>query len=446
MQTDRLTPFPPKPLVQIVVPSYCSKCITFLLFGVELQGIFFMCIDKWVATSEFYSLLPYKLFPTDLFLLPIAFCLCIPLLDKRIIRPDMLLLLNYVTFFLIILMWIVLGFANHNPNVLADFRSFFLRPLLSIPFYVLASKASRERLETLFIRLNFALLILFSIVCFLSWMLYFANLRPSQFGFLSMLPALSLFLIHFLYSRHISNKSVFFIFLFFILVMLSVIKSVVASLVICSLLTIFLDRGTAHKLRNNWVKIFIMSIILIFVILTIILAFPAISSSRAVDHVRTAYLKQNAAIRDLSGGRLQIWSLYLGRWNENPLLGNGFGWYASGDLVSHGTGQMKHFDIIYSHNIIVQLLGQMGTAGILLLLAVLSIWLRRRRRRAQSLVDASYRLHHAVSVAVLTLLIASLFGQYLTVATTGYLFWACMGLEAGLARGAALSTIEPQGV
>jgi O-antigen ligase len=170
------------------------------------------------------------------------------------------------------------------------------------------------------------------------------------------------------------------------------------------------------------------------------------AGSVAEQHVLSAYLKQGSSEQDLSGGRFSIWRTGIETWRKRPILGLGFGQPLSG-YVMFGSVAM-FYDVLWPHNIAIQFLYQTGIIGSIILVGIILAWLRGARstvKRTVSVRTADGYVYRAIVVFVVTIFMASLYGQFLLSSTTGFLFWACMGLEAALAvKLTALSVSKKQ--
>jgi len=131
---------------------------------------------------------------------------------------------------------------------------------------------------------------------------------------------------------------------------------------------------------------------------------------------------QSVARRDVTTGRLYLWSKAFGQWQRSPIYGLGLG--------TRITASDNYTFRVY-HNAYVRYAVWTGALGLLIVLASFGLWLRRAWRTLRWEREPSGqwpRLGYVVFVCGIAF--ACLYTEALTSVTLGYLFWAAIALEA----------------
>ena len=445
-----------------------------------------------------FDLLPFYLYPTDLLLLPLSLVLAIYVLDHRIRRVNagrgiLLLWWSICAFALaivsgrllgifrliaflhltdlavipavlsgvviiamarkmqiadtgrgkLLLFWsaicaygTIIGILNGAPYWMGDLREWGLRSVAALTFYYIGLQADLDEVSGKIIRVGIILACLSTVSSVTSYMgLPFGVRGVALHGLMALLLPYSLLLARVLSGSERSPGARLGLGLLALGILATLFKPVVGTFLVCNVAGALTTRGaTERRQQSRWMLVMQVGLLLGAIAFMLFLAFFVGGTGNAVRLIRVAYLKEEDAITDLSGGRLQIWRLGIQTWRENPVFGIGFGQQIVGDFLHYSTGYLHRDKALTPHNLLVQFLYQLGLVGSLPSLILLLGWYRRvRRTMSQSAHVATKPVHHGFVIFLLTGLLASLYGQWVDHTTVGFLWWAAMGLEAALA-------------
>lgn len=460
------------------------------------QGAFFGVVTEWVTGREFliFSLLPFNLYPSDLFVLPlfvgtailaaarwatahgregrkivllggavlglgmaiglgrlggvvpltnaiyatdlllIPWLALVVMLVRSIVRlPSALngrgrLLLGW---WLIFLYGSIVGALNGAPDLLGDVRGFMVRPIVAVAAYFIALQSDLKWVILRFIRIGVLIATILAISSLLQYIGGGSNLGlDGTYGGLALLAPYGLLLAS-LMANKTDSRSLFGLGLLALGILAPLAKPIIGGFLILNLIA-FLSRPRLAVQSSG--SAFRTLLLLGAVIgLLYVLLFSG-GTSIAEDHIRTAYLKEDAAVQDLSGSRLSIWQLGIKTWTESPLIGTGIGYMLQGETLNLTSGQYIYSAQIWTHNIAVQVLFQLGLIGTFLLLAISLKWLRVVFRESGLLSGSYQRMHYGVLVVALTYVLMALYGQFITQSISGFLLWIMLGLEPAIVQ------------
>jgi O-antigen ligase len=403
-----------------------------------LQGAFFSIVDAWVVERRYviFDLLPFYLYPTDLLLLPLSLVLAIYALDYRIRR------VNAGRGKLLLFWWAIctygaiIGILNDAPYWMGDLREWGLRSVAALTFYYIGLQADLDEVSGKIIRVGIVLACLSTVASVTLYMgLPFGVQGITIHGLMALLLPYSLLLARVLSGSGRSPGARLGLGLLALGILAPLSKSVVGAFLICNVVGTLTTHGAAGgRQQSRWMLVMQVGLLLGAIAFILFLAFFVGGTGDAERFIRVAYLKQEDTITDLSGGRLQIWRLGIQTWLENPVFGIGFGQQIVGDFLHYSTGYLYRDEALTPHNLLVQFLYQLGLVGFLPSLTLLLGWYRRvRHTMSQPAHVATKPVHHGFVIFLLTILLVSLYGQWVDNPTVGFLWWAAMGLEAALA-------------
>lgn len=461
-----------------------------------LQGLFLDQITRWVVERRYiiFSLLPFNLYPSDLFLLPGLFLLAVfskktplylptnsnrnhlfsvlilvwwgiaVLLGQRIdalktgntwmafdsVSVFLLIPLLFILFnirrlrvnpvaerqLLLLLWWtacllgLLNGFLSQTSNLLGDGRELILRSLIAAFMFYLGLRTNFVWLSNKLISFGVLFAIVFDVVSIarlagLNFAVSFLGV-PDVHMVLPLLLPLSLALTKALTEK--SNKRLT-LWLYPILIasgiLLTVSKPAVGALVACTVVTIFITR---QNILSSLGTAILYLVLMISVVLGLLWLFDGVTA--AEQHVRSAYLKQDYVVQDLSGTRFTIWQRGIEAWLEKPIIGHGFGYLLSGKTVDIGNGSDIYLSVIWPHNIFIQLLMQTGLVGVGLVIIIVWGWLTQVLGDTKIISNETRWIHASMVAVPVTIGLMAMYGQFLGNMHGGFLLWACVGLEA----------------
>lgn len=498
----------PETQADINSTSSSDYAVFLVLTLFAIQGIFFELITLWVTERRYvvFDILPFNLYPSDLFLLPILFLMglflgrrpaveakrrsldfapvlvlaiwgVVLLLSRSIFKggqdsyldpldsfglllliPVVLIVFRlrhkreipYGTRQMLLLLWwawclfgMLNGFLQQTPNLTGDIRELFVRSLIAVPLFYVG------------MRLNFAWisskLILLGVICALVFGLSgVAHLADISF---SMVPVstsvhgiIPIFLAYSLaLARAVSRKELTALrrwvppLIIAVCILVTLSKPAVGGLLICTVVTLIVARGSILRSLGRS-----LLLLLVTIGMAIGLLWLFNSTSAAEDVVRSAYLKQDYAIQDLSGSRFAIWQKGVDAWLESPIVGHGMGYVLSGRSISISTGAELEIAIIWPHNILVQIMMQTGVVGVILVFLVITGWISQALLDSRGLPREDRWIHQSLVATAITIVFMAFYGQFFGHVHGGFLLWACVGLEAAIVMQRRTSSTSPK--
>lgn len=485
--------------IQYFLVEPIDYAFLFVFVLLMLQGLFFNQVTLWVVERRYFifNLLPFNLYPSDLFLLPVLILLAIfskkrrqhtpnneltnsliplvilvawgiaLLLGRRIgeVDPDQLgalfdffgLLLLIPLFLIIVklrqlhdtpivrrkllllLWWIIFffgtinGFLNQTPNLTGDVRELGLRSLLAIATFYLGLHINLLWISNKIIGVG----IVFSLIIGMTSIAELSGITflPSV-GVHAILPLLlpySLALAKALSGQKNTQSSWIFPFLIALGIMLTVSKPAVGGLILCTLVTVIVIRQRIFSSLGTTILFLILTG---FVIVALFGLFDTTADVQQI--VQSDYLKQDYAVQDLSGSRFAIWEMGIAAWQKRPIIGYGFGYLLSGETINISTGADVYQKVIWPHNIVVQFLMQTGLLGSVLFGVVMVGWFTQVMRDRNILFGQIKWVHAAFVSIPITIVFMALYGQFFGHVHGGFLLWTCIGLEASIISRACL--------
>jgi len=416
-----------------------------LLLGGFLQGVFFGLVEPLVVERSLvvFRLTPFNLFPTDLFLIPLAFVVAVLAPKGRNTSSKSRRTGLLVLWWILCAYGIGLGILHHTPNLSGDAKDMALRSIAAVAFYYIGLQANVGRVLDKIVLVGFALAFLEVSQAFARYLgLPIALYTNSIYGGFVLLLPYGVLLTRFLSGNDKSTSTRLGIVCLALGILAPLAKPVVAAFLLCNLLAAWL---TSSRERQGGIigAVVRVSVVVAAVVFILWLFLFSQGESTAEQHVLRAYLKQNSSAPDLAGGRLSIWKTGIETWRENPIFGVGLGQPLSGHVVIGST--IVFYDILWPHNIAIQFLYQTGLVGSMLLVGIIWGWFRKARstlKRTVSVHTADGHVYRAIVVFVVTIFFASLYGQVFFSSTGGFLFWACMGLEAALVAKLTASSVS----
>jgi len=420
---------------------FYKALLALLAIGI-FQGVFSKVLTPLISERALFifRLVPFNLYPTDLFVLPLALLVAglaagnmpkVPHAKRR----DLIRI-----WWLICFVGIVVGVIHGNQYLTSDIKNLVLRSLFAPAFFYIGLRANLGRAFDKVINLT----IIIAIVYLVSNWLGFLGVRifsglPSQgfnwTGFVLLLPY-SILLARMLTGAENHARNIVKAAIIALSVISSFAKPNVAAWLICTVFAFLMCisvRRVGPKRRIGVVPIALLFSYGALWLLLLLYLTGALESVGAL--VQKTYLKQGpAVVADLSGGRIALYLHAYQKWRASPVLGEGLGSFLSGSIQDPITGLVYYKDYVATHNIAMQLLYQIGALGLFVTVLLVVTWLRRVRSVVLSAANiAPGGDQRGLAVFCLTILVASFYGESVLSASTGFLFWACMGLEAAMA-------------
>lgn len=341
---------------------------------------------------------------------------------------------------LLLLLWwtmcffgILNGFIGQTTNLLGDIRELLLRSLFAVTAYHLGLRVNLFWVNGKLINLGLLFSLVFGLLSITR--LSGISLSPLSLGSTNVhatLPLLlpySLALARALQPQGASTRFWLYPLFLAISILLTLSKPTVIGLLICTAVTIFIVGFDVMSSLRSIIVFLAVSSTLVVIGLSILN-----STSGAEQIVRSAYLKQDYAVQDLSGSRLAIWDMAFQTWLQNPVVGNGYGFLLSGNYIDIHTGSYRYQAILWPHNIVIQILLQTGLLGFAVFIIIVGGWFTQVRDDAFNF-SGQERWAYASYIAVpITILLMAQYGQFWTHVHGGFLLWSCLGLEAALVK------------
>lgn len=461
------------------------------------QGLFFGVISEWVVTRSLpvFDLLPWNLYPTDLlafsllmvagvlaalpqlstrtfshilslplltyfavaliivigrFLTPIPILESIHLTDLLAVAPLFLLPLLWKIFtaanvqpgqsraLLLMAWWLVCiygifnGYLADNANPTAEIRQFFLRSFVAVAVYFIALRVNTQFLLKSVVCIG----VLAAGVNATAGVLGYVGVNVQSifdaglYGALPLLLPYSIALCDVLTSRRPGASRWLLLGILAAGIVAPLAKPAVGAFIVCTLLGMLVTGQMSRRGLSRQIGL------LVTLALAGLLVFGVFSVSGGLDDaeqaIRSRYLKEDKAVQDLSGSRFSIWATGLQRWSESPIVGHGAGYVLQGEALDLRAGQLVYNEQLWPHNILVQLLMTFGVLGVALIAVAILGWILQVRRSMQ--VDSPWRsLQQAMVVTAGTVMLISLYGQFIDQSLSGFVLWFALGMEAALA-------------
>ncbi|MFW6116162.1 MAG: O-antigen ligase family protein [bacterium] len=491
--------------VAVVHIEWPTCLLSFVWAFVALEGLFFESVTDWVVDRQLpvFRLLPFKLYPSDLILLPLLLFAGISAVSVLSLRSrddghdTIPIIVLGVTQFVVAVaarlsmaplpmvgpvMWtdvlfvpgllgiaslivtirglglgsagrlsllmgwwgihllgLVIGVSNGNLGVMADIRTLILRPLMAVMVFFLVLLANISHLLRFIVRAGIALA---------AYLLVASLLRfggPSRLPFSPLYGGIPLLLPYIVVlSRIFANvgkepAQLAMAVLIGLALVSTIAKPLVAGFLVCNVLFLLL---VALVSRRRIIKMGAGVVFLLACAVLLVVAALAISGGLdgAISHVSRAYFKQDAYVQDLTGGRTSIWKLGLQRWLERPVFGHGLGYLLSGEVLKPRLGQTSYVQVVGAHNYVIEMLYKLGGVGTVTLLLLWGSWVRSSLRGVRSHDDRQLLAFHlAFAVLVLGILTMSMYGSHVAHPVAGGLLWFAVGVEAALSTRCLLS-------
>ena len=135
------------------------------------------------------------------------------------------------------------------------------------------------------------------------------------------------------------------------------------SLLTCLVLYLLPREGVNQKAKILWFLLICMSIVVILII------FYSFFRSIPAFYRYLRMYERFIAGQDISSGRIRIWEIAIELFKKSPLIGNGFGSFAT--FISEHYSELFRNQIMNAHNLPLQLLAETGIIGTVLILAPL---------------------------------------------------------------------------
>jgi len=481
----------------LIIPlGWANYVLIFAFTLVMAQAVFYEVVTDWIVKREFiiFALLPFNLYPSDLFLLPllalttifavahfnrrrgslatniipigiVALLQLVLVLAIREIAPiqpfgplpllDLLLISSLsgigmvgiaahnsglntngrqnllLGWWLICLIGIIVGFINQNPDLMGDIRTLVLRSFVAVALFYLVLLIDLSFIFKLILRLGIG----FGIYMTLASILRFANFTflpysPLYGGIALLLPYIFV-LIQMLINPLAGRRETVMLGVLALGIMLTLAKPLIAAFIACNLFGLLLSGRTSLWRQIRWMRIIVFLVSAVILVLILLLFTGGFES--AADYVLRAYFKQGAAVQDLSGNRFLIWRLGLEKWLESPIFGHGFGYLLSGATINLGNGAEDFRETVGTHNFIVEMLYKVGMVGVLPLLLLMVSWIKLSLRALRAHTNPQLIIYQlTMMVLVLTIIVMSWYGSHVAHPIGGFLLWAGLGFEAAL--------------
>jgi hypothetical protein len=422
-----------------------SSFIRFFIFLVLLsglaEGILYGFFFPMVSERKYliFRITPYNLFPTDLFIFPLA--VGVAFLTASLYKSHPKVRNGYIGFLIawvvICIQGILIGLYNGNVYLIGDVKNLALRSLFAPVLFIICSYINLNNTINKIIKIGsfFAIYIIIKNILSYIGINFESQLQPRYY--LSVWPEMvmlfpySLLVVKFLSGTQSRSADRLQLFLLALGCMSDFWKPNVAAFIICSFFA-FVVVATERKfgIMKRFVRILFFVSITIIVLLAVIQLMG--KSDKVITLISTNYLKENATIADLSGGRFQIIGLALQKWQRAPILGTGFGDPISGSILDAGTGTYKEFIRVYPHNYMVQMLYQLGIVGTVIFVILTILWLRRFFKTQKTILGNEKIIYKGIGVFCLTIFTVSFFSETMTSEVIGLLFWCSVGMLASI--------------
>lgn len=371
---------------------------------------------------------------TDLLVIPLLL-LCLlfyrALADMRFFPVQGRLAL-LVAWWVFIMVFASSGLLYDNPNLTGDLRELVLRSVIGLGFYFVGTHIDLNRFATYVIRIGVLLSPILTVAAIMDFAGFGGRLPVSGgiYGALPFFLAYSLAITRVLSVPSAGRGSWFSVVMLAIACLATLSKPALGGFALSTIVAIIVTGKLS--LRNASTSIRIVLILGLAIALIYVALSTLGGADQAEQFVRTTYLKQDLAVEDLSGNRFSIWLLGVQTWLEQPVMGHGLGYQMAGYFYNLHSGALEYNPAVWPHNIAVQMLFQTGIVGIALLAAIVMGWVRQVWYSAQRLGGRSW-VHRAMLVLVITIVLMSLYGQFIGQVISGTLLWIALGLEAALA-------------
>lgn len=477
--------------------SWATSVLVFSILLVMVQGVFYTEITTLVTERSFplFRILPFNLYPSDLIVLPVLMVSSLLAIAQlahgrttqawnlfwigicglalmgvalvahwiapmRLFGPflltDLALAVGVALFVVVVvtavrlrigstgrlrlligwwaiaLLGIAVGIATNNPDLLGDIRGYLLRSFIPVAIFYLAILAD---LRTVFDWVKSVGAFLAVYVALASLMI-FAGLPmlpvSGLYGGVALLLPYALVLAQLLVERKASRMKVYMLGIIAIAIVATLSKPLLAGFLICNVLMLLLLRVAVRGVRIPWLKLAGLLLAAVIFVGGILLLSGGLES--AVDYVLDKYLKQDRAVQDLSGNRFAIWQQGLQRWQDSPVVGNGFGYLLSAEVIELTSGRTDFREVVGAHNFIVEMLYKVGGAGVALLLVIGTAWIWLVLKTLVNFSSAANLAYYlSVIVIAMTIVGMGMYGSHIAHPIGGTWLWFALGAEAALA-------------
>ncbi|MCB9849348.1 MAG: hypothetical protein H6817_01435 [Phycisphaerales bacterium] len=407
--------------------------LVFCMFIPIFEGKFNDAIDLMVSTRSLiiFRLTPYNLVPTELFFCGIGFFIgmIIWLTGRRPENPPVRGVYSLFVYCVVIAVWVVYGFLQGRSSWLTDARS-FLVPVAVVPW--VATLAHRIRVDVVYarlIRLGAVLAVLNAI----GGALFFvrAGFVPEgswlAASFRGEYVLLFCYLMAFARTIGSSKKTPLSLIALAMGLLMPLHKPVLFAFMIANVALVVLALKTGRRFGNVKIGGTLLTIVLLGGV-GLVGVGGALSLGRGFgkEYLLNRIFKYNQSMRDrdVSGGRIGMWTECLERWVDNPIIGRGMG-----DRLT--IKKTKGIAILPIHNLYIQLLMQMGIVGLLPIIAVAVIWLTRSLGTLSWETSLErYWPRLGAAAYILTILAGSSVGDVLAIKCIAILSWMVVAIES----------------
>jgi len=416
--------------------------IFILLFGI-VQATFVVAIYDFLnRPNAFSAITSLKLYPTDAFILPLtALLVLFSFLDKRERQTNTSRrAILYVLWIIFCIDGIAVGLMYHNPFILTDTKNLLIRSLFAPLVFMLGTHAGLDKVLNKIVGLAMLPALFVGVNSFIHFMgrIPITDTSTSVWPGMAMLLPFSIALFLSLLRSQRGPAGLLAVGIFAFGCIADFWKPKVASLIICCAISLLLFLARIHNIGFKVKKIAKVALLALataaaLVVLMNISGYWIDFSNNLTRLISIDYLKNTAAIQDLSGNRFEIIKLGMGVWLREPYFGSGFGAPLSGYFLDYFTGAYIVREHIFPHNFGLQALYQLGVVGFGLLVLILALWIQQIIRTLKIMGKANDPYYLGILSFCITILAVSLFSEIIVSDALGYLFWVSMGLEAAYA-------------
>lgn len=407
----------------------------FLFVGM-IQGISYGALYPLISERKFFifRLTPFNLFPTDLMIFPIAIVIAFIAINQYKGFPKVKIGMTtfFFVFWLISIHGIIIGYSRSNEYLFGDLKNLFVRSLFAPLIYFVCRYVDVNKLKSKILNISTFLALFLVIRNFLALKgiylesIIFDEYKQSIWPEMTMLFPYSLLLVKFFSGSQFTRMNKIQLIVITLSCFSDLWKPNVAAFLICTLITFIVSLNKKRGRKTTIARSISLAFLLLIFLLS--LFFITGSDSNVIQMIENTYLKRNAAVVDLSGGRFQIISMAIEKWYQFPIFGNGLGDTISGQFFDAGLGKFIFIDRIYPHNLPIQILFQLGLVGIVVMSLLVIVALKKYFSCMGLVLPYEMDNYLGLGAYCLTLLVISFFSEVITSEVTGYFFWISLGL------------------
>lgn len=416
--------------------------LLFLLAAAILEGMFSDVLTPLITDRSIpiLALTPFNLWPSDMLLLPLSLFLVVFTASRQRSARGSERGILLLTWWGVCMIGVLVGILNRNPYLPADIRNFAIRSIVAFTVYRLALNANLRRVFDAIISFS----VVVAIVLIVRRISIFGgldilSLPIGGWGTQCLLLPYGILLMQVLNGEKKFNAHILRILILAAGILQEFWKPVVIAFLLLHVIAFLIPLRSLPSVgklprthpSSKWRLVVTLAMFGAVAYLFLLLFSDA--GDYYYSYFRYAYLKEGFAVPDLSGNRLQLWTMAIERWLTKPVFGTGFGELLQGWVRHAGDGQYQYFDMVYVHNLTLELLYLLGTVGFVAVIFIVVQWCKRVRWTMRLVPPGTVGAYQGLVLFCALNVLISQFGEALRYSSVGFLFWASLGLEAALA-------------